>query len=473
YQFNFEIAFSDDDPNALLPRSVDLGQIPSFPAMQDFSVKIRNSGESNPLTVQSVVVTGGPQAENFSVVDFTAAVDPRGEGAINFQIDSKGQTGLFSATIEVKTDDATPEDQSISFEISASVLNLAGPASRLTLDEAAGSTDLIDITGFNRHGVVKPFDGVASLGEAGLKAQTGTAMRVSGGGGGSIPGSAFDGSLSEFAVSLWVNPSALGSLADQTFGTIVGMGTDSPLFGLLSADGEVLWFGDRDGTADVLFSSTNTPLSVDTVHHVVLMRSDDRASIWIDGEEVAGIDDPDAVPDTSDSTFYIGGFNGALGFSGVIDDVQIYDRALPEEDVKFLSANPGLTLGETGAPADSDGDGLDDQREAELGTDPLVADSDGDGLQDGAEVDTHMTNPLSTDTDNDKFDDALEIAEGYDPLDPENPGGLPSVRAGDPNDPLVTRANVDAWSALMVIDETRPFDFASIGASSGIVQNFQ
>ena len=472
YQFNFEVIFSDDDPNAVLPRNVDLGQLPSFPEIQDFSINVRNSGQANPLTLTSVEVTGGPQASNFSVVDFVGAVPGGGEGKINLQLDSKGETGLFKATVEVKSNDETPEDQVISFEVSASVLNLAGPASRLTLDEEAGASELLDITGFNRHGVVNPFDGVATLGESGLKPETGSAMKVSNGGGAAIPGSAFE-SFEEFAISLWINAAELGSSADARFGTVAGLGTQSPLFGLLLADGEVIWFGESDGVAGPIFQSDSTPIKLDTVHHLVMTRSPGRASIWVDGVEVAGADNPPAIGETSDSTLYIGGFNGALGFTGVIDDVQIYDRVLAAEDIEFLNSNPGLTLGETGAPADSDGDGLDDQREAELGTDPLVADSDGDGLSDGAEVDTHKTNPLSLDTDDDKFGDALEIAEGHDPLDPNSPGGLPPVRSGDPNDPLEMRASVDGWSSLMVIDESSPFDFASVGTTSGIVNNFQ
>ncbi len=37
-------------------------------------------------------------------------------------------------------------------------------------------------------------------------------------------------------------------------------------------------------------------------------------------------------------------------------------------------------------PLDSDGDGLTDEEERELGTDPNSADTDGDGLNDGEEV---------------------------------------------------------------------------------------
>ena len=43
---------------------------------------------------------------------------------------------------------------------------------------------------------------------------------------------------------------------------------------------------------------------------------------------------------------------------------------------------------------DTDGDGLTDDEESDLGTDPLVRDSDGDGIEDGDEV-TALTDPTS------------------------------------------------------------------------------
>jgi hypothetical protein len=63
---------------------------------------------------------------------------------------------------------------------------------------------------------------------------------------------------------------------------------------------------------------------------------------------------------------------------------------------------------------DQDGDGLTDDFEKLLGTDPTKADTDGDGLTDAAEAaDTH-TDPLSADTDHDGTTDAAEVAAGTD-----------------------------------------------------------
>ncbi len=48
---------------------------------------------------------------------------------------------------------------------------------------------------------------------------------------------------------------------------------------------------------------------------------------------------------------------------------------------------------------DSDGDGLSDEHELELGTDPDNPDTDGDGLTDGQEVDVFFTDPFIQDSD--------------------------------------------------------------------------
>ena len=64
---------------------------------------------------------------------------------------------------------------------------------------------------------------------------------------------------------------------------------------------------------------------------------------------------------------------------------------------------------------DTDHDGLSDQREAELGTDPLKPDTDGDGLSDGDEVNKYGTNPLNPDTDGDTYPDGVEVRNGFNP----------------------------------------------------------
>jgi hypothetical protein len=105
------------------------------------------------------------------------------------------------------------------------------------------------------------------------------------------------------------------------------------------------------------------------------------------------------------------------------------------------------------AEVDSDGDGLTDELETALGTDPLLVDSDGDGASDSDEIDfygtdaldpdtdgdglddaeellTYGTNPLLDDTDGDEAADSDEVVAGSDPLDavsvPATPTPLPT-----------------------------------------------
>lgn len=76
-----------------------------------------------------------------------------------------------------------------------------------------------------------------------------------------------------------------------------------------------------------------------------------------------------------------------------------------------------------GPGGDLDNDGLSNEREDELGTDPENPDTDGDGVLDGAE-DEAGTDPLDAgsfeDADGDLVPDAVEIEDGTDPADPKS-----------------------------------------------------
>ncbi|QCX00925.1 DUF11 domain-containing protein [Aggregatimonas sangjinii] len=134
-----------------------------------------------------------------------------------------------------------------------------------------------------------------------------------------------------------------------------------------------------------------------------------------------------------------------------VDDPNPNDPCLPMSDTNWQPQGSN----------DCDTDGLTDDEEATLGTDPNVADTDGDGIDDGQEVNTDGTDPLDScsaiggtplgtddcdndgltndeeatagtdpevaDTDGDGIDDGQEVnTDGTDPLDScSSVGGMP------------------------------------------------
>ena len=94
-------------------------------------------------------------------------------------------------------------------------------------------------------------------------------------------------------------------------------------------------------------------------------------------------------------------------------------RSLPTAARATQTAAFNQTQAALSGTGDTDGDGLTNDREAALGTDPLQPDTDGDGLSDRDEVDTHQTNPLVVDTDEDGLSDGDEIQTHQ--TDPRNP----------------------------------------------------
>jgi len=97
---------------------------------------------------------------------------------------------------------------------------------------------------------------------------------------------------------------------------------------------------------------------------------------------------------------------------------------LPEEvdpDHDGLSNETEEALGTDPNKRDTDDDGLGDGREVtNLKTDPLNPDTDGDGLSDGREVKHLGTDPLQADTDNDGYSDKVEVDASTDPLNPNS-----------------------------------------------------
>lgn len=121
------------------------------------------------------------------------------------------------------------------------------------------------------------------------------------------------------------------------------------------------------------------------------------------------------------------GIDGAIGYEiSVRRPVQL--GVFLRTALMFAGDNPGVDMVMLGGLSvsfeilgvrqadDTDGDGLSDEREATLGTDPENDDTDGDGIPDGIEVET-QTDPKNPDTDHDGLNDAREDANRNGVLD--------------------------------------------------------
>jgi cell wall-associated NlpC family hydrolase len=124
---------------------------------------------------------------------------------------------------------------------------------------------------------------------------------------------------------------------------------------------------------------------------------------------------------------------------------------VPHDDGTVPAAfeiDPGVDISDPAA--DADHDGLTNEFESMIGTNPTAADTDLDGLIDGVEV-SAGTDPRLMDTDLDGYTDGLELHLGLDPLvadtgpiplggdpvDPADPDGL------DADDPAMADAGLD------------------------------
>ena len=90
-----------------------------------------------------------------------------------------------------------------------------------------------------------------------------------------------------------------------------------------------------------------------------------------------------------------------------------------DSDGDGLTNGEEKDLGTDPKSADSDGDGIADGDEVAEGLDPLSEDSDGDGLLDADERDG-PTDPAVADSDEDGWDDGEEINGNTDPMDAED-----------------------------------------------------
>ncbi|OQB06737.1 MAG: Fibronectin type III domain protein [bacterium ADurb.Bin212] len=174
--------------------------------------------------------------------------------------------------------------------------------------------------------------------------------------------------LTNFSISVWVktNQSAAGTNRDQD-PAILGLrqtGSDYNEFALTNYNGNLAWYDEFGAEANTY--NSNTSISDDDWHHVVVNRSGTTLSFYLDGEllgndttgsDIVGRSD---LAWTTDSYVLEAGranITGGLYFAGQMDELRIYGRTLSDNEVGTLFAsNTASRLGSLYSHAQGDGD---------------------------------------------------------------------------------------------------------------------
>ncbi len=190
---------------------------------------------------------------------------------------------------------------------------------------------------------------------------------------------------------------------------------------------------DVDSDDDLLQDGTEQGLTApegnDTNLNVFIPDADDTTTT----DPLDGDSDGGSVGDGTED----GNLNGSVDSGECDPNDPTDDGDCVDSDGDGLSDNTENDLGTDPNDADTDDDGLSDGEELPIGTDPLDDDSDDDGIQDGTEVGetegtddtdtsvfqpdtdpTTTTDPLDDDTDDDGLLDGSEDADGDGNIDP-------------------------------------------------------
>jgi hypothetical protein len=161
-------------------------------------------------------------------------------------------------------------------------------------------------------------------------------------------GDNLDMGTKDFTVSLWAY---VEEFPENSYAKILSKGLSS--LGIPAHAGYSIRIRNKDGVNTIAFEvagslktftrATFTGAKSKTWYHIVGVRKGNTASIYIDGELKQTLCLEENINLDTDLPFYLGAFrakvNGNIGeyFSGTIDDVKVFERALSDCDILFLN----------------------------------------------------------------------------------------------------------------------------------------
>jgi len=215
------------------------------------------------------------------------------------------------------------------------------------LDDDAGTTAL-DATGNGNNGTLEG-DPIVVDGQFG-QALAFEGNRVVIPASDSLTADLFQGS---FTLSAWINPTLTGNTWQQIFRSLRASDTNDTLF--INIDGRLSWRG-RVGEAWAGGMCETAPdvVPADQWTHVAVTGDGTNFRIYVNG--ALSQESAFQTTDGANVTYYIGGdTNAGESYTGMIDDVRVYNHVLTEDDVMASMLNQGGAIPKAYGPVPVNG----------------------------------------------------------------------------------------------------------------------
>jgi PKD repeat protein len=331
------------------------------------------------LTGSPLVALGGAHPGDFAVAQPSSNVVPAG-GSLTFGVAfAPTAAGPRTATLSLALDD--PRRSPYAFAVAGDAAGTP-PLARLwlRLDETSGFV-ATDSSGHGNHAVVhssanNPWRPTGGRLEGGLENDSTTLF--------SAPGSASLNPTNAISLALWINPTQPPT---NRVGYLLRKGNRSQQYSL--------YFDKTQGLTFQVMSAANAgatlvyaPVFATGVwSHVTATYDRTALRLYVDGAQVASQPFAGGVINTSDDKLCIGATDNRQAyvtprpFLGVLDNIQIYDRALTATEIASLATGAtALPIGSLTALAlwQADYFSVAELEDPEIGGDG--ADPDGDGM---------------------------------------------------------------------------------------------
>ncbi|MFH1717633.1 MAG: LamG domain-containing protein, partial [Planctomycetota bacterium] len=200
-------------------------------------------------------------------------------------------------------------------------------------DDGAGTT-AVDASGKGNHGTLE--DDPTFVDGKFVQALAFEASRVTIPASDSLTADLFQGS---FTLSAWINPKRTGNTWQQIFRSVRALDTNDTLF--LNNDGRLSWRGRVNAAwAGGMCETAAGVVPADQWTHAAVTGDGTNFRVYVNG--ALSQESAFRTTDGENTTYYIGGdTNLGESYSGMVDDLRVYNHVLSEADIRSSMENQG------------------------------------------------------------------------------------------------------------------------------------